>query len=179
MIEAYIGPNGAGKTTFALQEARKIAKARDVEIYSNVEAEGVRAISDYEELASLRHCIVILDEILAIAGSREARSLPREIQLWLTTLRHSDVLLHWTSPSFERADVILREVTRRIHYVHPIKSVKSPERLWEDTTLSMILTRKSSDGEPDGGIPKIRLMNTKKHFGTFASHADIDVFAKK
>lgn len=176
MIEAFIGPNGAGKTTAALMYARKIAEREQVEIWSNVSADGVRLIESYEQLSELRHCIVILDEILAIAGSRESRSLPRTIQLWLTTLRHSDVLLLWTSPTFARADILLREVTKQIHYLSALFTKKSKDRLWTDTTISIRLTRGSSDGEPSGGLPKIRLMKTYKHFGTFQSHGDVSPF---
>lgn len=177
MIEAFIGPNGAGKTTAALAYARRIAAKEQVDIWSNVESAGVKLIENYDQLSELRHCIVILDEILAIAGSRESRSLPRKIQLWLTTLRHSDVLLIWTSPTFERADILLREVTRMIHYVKALATTKSADRLWRDTTISIVLSRPSSDGEPRDGLPsKIRMMRTYKHFGTFESHGDVSPF---
>lgn len=177
MIEAFIGPNGAGKTTAALIKARAFADEHKVTIHSNVSAHGVFTIANYDQLSELRHCVVLLDEILAIAGAREARSLPRKIQLWLTTLRHSDVALLWTSPSFERADIILREVTQHIHFVKGIKSVKSKERLWRDTTHSLVLSRNATGGEPEQGLPsKIRIMSTHKHFGTFQSHGDVSPF---
>lgn len=176
MIEAFIGPNGAGKTTAALIAARKISRANNVPIYSNVEAASVLLIDNYDQLAKLRHCVVVLDEILAIAGAREARSLPRKIQLWLTTLRHSDVVLLWTSPSFDRADVILREVTQRIHYVTGWRSRRSRERLWRDTTHSIVLHRGCSGGEPAQGLPGVSFMATHKFFGTFESHGDVSPF---
>lgn len=176
MIEAFIGPNGAGKTTAALAYARQIADREGVAIWSNVSADGVQLIESYDQLSDLRHCIVILDEILAIAGSRESRSLPRKIQLWLTTLRHSDVILLWTSPTFARADILLREVTKQIHYLSGVFSRKSKDRLWTDTTISMRLIRRSSDGEPAAGLPKIRLMRTYRYFGTFESHGDVSPF---
>lgn len=175
-IQAFIGPNGAGKTTAALISARKLAAVEQVEVWSNVSAAGVQLIESYDQLSELRHCIVVLDEILAIAGARESRSLPRKIQLWLTTLRHSDVLLFWTSPTFARADILLREVTQEIHYLAPLFKRKSKSRLWSDTTISIKMTRGSSDGEPAGGLPKLRLIQTYKHFGTFESHGDVSPF---
>lgn len=175
-IQAFIGPNGAGKTTAALLRARAFAARKGVKIYSNVSADGVELIEDYDQLSSLRHCVVILDEILAIAGSRESRSLPRKIQLWLTTLRHSDVILFWTSPTFERADVLLREVTTLIHFVSPIRSKQSPERLWLDTTHSLVVTRSSSQGEPDGGFGRLSLIATHRLHGSFQSHGDVSPF---
>lgn len=176
MIRAFVGPNGAGKTTAALIQARKLAAREGVEIWSNVEAEGVKLIASYDQLSDLRHCVVILDEILAIAGARESRSLPRKIQLWLTTLRHSDVVLFWTSPTFARADVLLREVTQTILYVKPLARSKSRSRLWRDTTFSMTVLRSCHDGEPAGGLPSLSLMRTYRHFGTFESHGDVSPF---
>lgn len=175
MIEAFIGMNGAGKTAMAIKVARELAARHHVPIHSNLHADGLIPVENYEQLSSLRHCIVVLDEILAIAGSRESRSLPRAIQLWLTTLRHSDVLLLWTSPSFERADVLLREVTRRIHYVQTLTARKPRERLWADTKLSVVLTRSAVHGEADGW-PKVSLLNVKSTWGTFSSHGDIAPF---
>lgn len=176
MIESFIGPNGSGKTTAALIYARRIAARRGVPIYSNVAAEGVILITGYDMLASIRHAVVILDEVLAVAGSRESRSLPRRIQLWLTTLRHSDVILLWTSPSFERADVLLREVTRRAHVVHGVKTVRSRERLWVDTTVSIVMHRNVRDGQLTAGWPRLSFQHTRRHFGTFESHGDVVVF---
>jgi len=175
-IKAFVGPNGAGKTTAALIEARRYAKKHGVEIWSNVGADGVGLIQSYEQLSELRHCIVILDEVLAIAGARESRSLPRHIQLWLTTLRHSDVILFWTSPTFARADVLLREVTQRILYVKPMFKQSGRGRLWTDTTISMTLLRGCSNGEPAGGLPSMGFIRTYKHFGTFESHGDVSPF---
>jgi len=176
MIKAFVGANGAGKTTAALIEARKLAARENCDIWSNVGADGVKVLSSYDQLSELRHCIVILDEILAIAGARESRSLPRKIQLWLTTLRHSDVVLFWTSPTFARADVLLREVTQAVLYVKPLTVTKSRARLWRDTTLSLTLLRRSVDGEPVPGLARMRLIRTYRHFGTFESHGDVSPF---
>ncbi|MFT4088779.1 MAG: hypothetical protein QM658_16815 [Gordonia sp. (in: high G+C Gram-positive bacteria)] len=54
------------------------------------------------------------DEITGVASSRDATGLPKAAQNLLVQLRRNDAVMRWTSPSPNRADVILREVSQGI-----------------------------------------------------------------
>ncbi len=59
-------------------------------------------------------CTVLLDEITTAFGSRESLKVPTEVVAKLQQLRKSDSLVGWTGPSWKRADVALREVTKEV-----------------------------------------------------------------
>jgi len=150
VIRAVIGPNGAGKTAYALRFALALAKKHGVPVYTNVA--GVPGTvfldgTDFTQLRGLRHCVVVLDEILAAFDSRAAMSLPRPLRLWVTTLRHSDVVLLWTSPTFERADVMLREVTTSAIACVPFIVGKAKGRLWPRTRTTRYARLRVVEGE--------------------------------
>lgn len=179
MIVGVVGPNGAGKTAWAVAKARKLAKKKNVPIYANLAGDGITLVGSFDELLPLRNCIVILDEVLAVAGSREAQSLPASVQLWLTTLRHSNIALFWTSPAYDRADLILREVTREAVQIAPLfVTWPKSESLWPTTRYSFVITRKGGHDGPSG-FPSVGMFHLTPLFGTFGSTDDANVLERR
>jgi len=69
--------------------------------------------TDWPQLLNAEHTDVLMDEIMGVASSRD-NSLPKEIERHLHKLRHWDVTLRWTSPSWARAEILVREVTQAV-----------------------------------------------------------------
>lgn len=111
-IRCYAGLNGMGKTLLAVHDALREGKP----ILSTVKInhELYVPLESLEQLATAKHCHVLLDEVAGIANAREYASMPPELQLFLKQLRKGQVTLSYTSPSFEDADITLRRVTRTI-----------------------------------------------------------------
>lgn len=151
MITALVGPNGAGKTVLAVEVARRLSERLHRPLVSNIEIPGGIVVDSWTAMAEHRGAVVVIDEIIAAAGSRESRSLSRAAQLWLTTLRHHDTALFWTSPAYDRADLVLRQVTQRVIEVVPLWHSHRSGRIWSDTTLAVAVTRRATaDGSAKG-----------------------------
>lgn len=95
-------------------------------------------------LTDNRGCVLVLDEITSCLPSRQAMSLPVELQRVLNQLRKHDVQLVWTAPDWRRCDTILREVTQAVTLCRgrfPDKWQRVPERKRFPARLKV-------DGEP-------------------------------
>ena len=74
-----------------------------------------RRITEWTDLLEAPNgCDVLFDEILGIASSRASGSMPAEVANYLHQLRRKDHTLSWTAPSWSRADITIREVTKRV-----------------------------------------------------------------
>lgn len=162
-ITAYIGPNGSGKTLGAVSDCIEWADRLERDVYSVVPIEwrarsrfrsksGVlrksHPIESLEQLRELREVEILLDEIVSSMSSRETSSLPPKMVLAINTLRHVDVGLYWTAPSWMRADVLLREVTGTVYVYRPIWQRSVPGQRWPRTHWSV---RHRYDGTLDQG----------------------------
>jgi len=178
MITGVVGKNGAGKTAWAVAQARKIAAKKGMTVHANVSGDGIIPVRSFDDLLTLRDAVIILDEILAVAGSRESATLPAEVQLWLTTLRHSNNALLWTSPDYDRADVILRGVTREAVQVIPfIATIPNRNSVWPITRFSWVVRR--GGGLAPGGFPSVSVFRLSPLFGTFGSTDDANVLERR
>lgn len=117
MISCYIGPNGAGKTLSAIEEKVQAQLKAGRQVLSNVAIShpGVTLWTKMSQLLELRGGMFFADEVNALFPSRSWESMPLQIVTRLQSLRHYDVDGCWTAPSFERADVVLREVTFEVN----------------------------------------------------------------
>lgn len=144
-IRAYTGPNGGGKSLAAVHDLLpSLAEGRPV--LSNTPildpTTGGRhalwiPLTGYHQLAEVRGCDVLLDEITGVASSRESGGLPVEIANLLVQLRRRDVSLSWTTPAWGRADRILREVTQLVTWCRGYLPQVQRERgrQWKDNRL--------------------------------------------
>jgi len=162
-ITAYIGPNGSGKTVGAVTDCIDWADRLDRDVFSAVpitwrtrtrmrSKSGVerhsQPIHSLDHLRELRDVEILLDEIVSSMSSRETSALPPKMVLAINTLRHTDVGLYWTAPSWMRGDVLLREVTTSVYLYRPVFQTSVEGQRWPRTRWSV---RHQFDGTGDQG----------------------------
>lgn len=121
-IRAYIGSNGGGKSLAAVHDAlHALDHGRpvlsNVALYDPDTGRPHRLwvpLRSFGQLMEARGCDVLLDEVTGVASSREASSMPPQVANLLVQLRRRDVTLSWTTPAWNRADKIIREVTQLV-----------------------------------------------------------------
>lgn len=138
-IAAFVGPNGGGKTLCLIASSRPTRRGIrwSCDNPSHVhtqrgETEGWRrmlstvpildgagnlhplydAFTDFQQLIDAEHCDVYMDEVVAVASSRESQRMDARVLNKLVQLRKADVLLFWSAPNWARADKVMREVTQ-------------------------------------------------------------------
>jgi hypothetical protein len=100
----------------------------------------------YQQLIEWRDGDVFADEITGFASSREIKNMPPQVANYLVQLRRRNVVLRWTTPSWGRADTIIREVTQAVTLcvgMAPKRRVQDPSeapRLWRDNRLFVVRT---------------------------------------
>lgn len=134
MIKGFTGLNGSGKTLLAIELEVVPAMRAGRPVMSNLHLfpdEKRREWSRYvsarfgphrvtllEDLHQLlvpeRGTLVLLDEIATVFPSRSWSSMPNQIHAALQQLRKRGLDLIWTAPSWNRADVTLREITMEV-----------------------------------------------------------------
>ncbi len=177
-ITGYVGANGSGKTLLAVEAAMKRAVRTGRPLYSTVPIDGyvargwvvkwvpafrvrlpvwvsrgkVRVVSkpleSWSQFLALEDADVLLDEVSALASSRDTMGLPLDVVIALQTLRHRDVTVTWTAPGWMRADVLLREVTADTYEVVPRSFRAVGGQAWANTYLSVV--RRFSGSEESG-----------------------------
>lgn len=141
-VTAYVGRNGSGKTLMALNDVLPILEGVKwncdnpthwhtmlgiTEGYRNVlttvaiknpaTGEPHKLAVPYHDHALLtvsEHSHLLLDEMTAIFPARGYGGLPNEVAIKLNQPRKPDLKIFWTAPNWNRADVILREVTEQV-----------------------------------------------------------------
>jgi len=115
-ITAIIGANGDGKTlgAVALHAAPSLAKGRPVASTFHIDHPNAFMVTDPNQIRDLEHCTFILDEINSQFPSRGAMQLPPEMLRHIHQLRKPDIDLVWTAVNWARADVALREATKKV-----------------------------------------------------------------
>ena len=179
-IRAITGLNGAGKSALAVKMLLA-AQKKGFTTASNVKVNGAVHVRDYEHLMSLRNCLLLLDDVSAVASSRNYAALTPEAVLFFQTLRHHDVSLIWTAPTFDRADVLLRSITREWTDVRPLLSTRRAGSLWKSTRIAYTLTGSpKTDPLSDGGYkilnPWLDFFRPSTVHQEYDSFADLDLF---
>lgn len=115
-ISAYTGYNGSGKSLAVMIFEVAVAVRRNTPIYSTVPIAHplYRPIKSWPEIYKMHDCLLVLDDVSAQFPSRGALSVPPQLIVKLNTLRHDNVRVVWTAPSWKRADSALREVTQEV-----------------------------------------------------------------
>lgn len=179
MITAVTGLNGAGKTAYASGLLRKW-QARGIKTAANIGVDGSTLIRNFEQLLELRDCILLIDEVTAVASSRQFASLTPEALLFFQTLRHSNIGLIWTAPTFDRCDLALRSLT--LHWVHisALIATRPKGGIWANTHVSFTRSGRPVEGMdgPTMSAPMPGLYRPAKHHTIYDSFADVDLFTR-
>lgn len=115
-ITAFVGYNGGGKTLAAVLFSCLPALRRGIPVVSSVDIdhELFVPLKSWREIWGLKHCVLLLDDVTAQFPARGAMTVPPQLVVKMNTLRHDDVQVIWTAPSWRRADIALREVTQEV-----------------------------------------------------------------
>lgn len=179
MITAVTGLNGAGKTAYAVAQLRKF-QSRGYSIAANIDVSGATLLRNFDDVLALRDCIVLIDEITAVASSRQFASLSPEALVFFQTLRHSNLGVFWTAPTYDRADIALRSLTLSWVHLSPLFSRSRKLSPWRDTLVSF--GRRGRPAESADGAKMITpvpfLFRPSKAFEHYDSHADVDLFQR-
>lgn len=179
MITAVTGLNGAGKTAYAaglLQQWKK----RGIKTAANIGVEGSELVRNFDDLLKLRDCILLVDEVTAVASSRQFASLTPEALLFFQTLRHSNIGLIWTAPTFDRCDLALRSLTLYWIHLSPLITSRPKGGIWQNTHVSF-----KRGGRPIEGLdgptmlaPMPGFYMPARHHAVYDSYADVDLFTR-
>ncbi|HMF58839.1 MAG TPA: hypothetical protein VK595_00625 [Vicinamibacterales bacterium] len=185
-IAGVTGVNGAGKTLLAANCA--IARmARGETVYSSVpivsQWGNSLPIKSMRQLLHLRDATILLDEVSVIFSSRSSQSLPADIVGLLQTLRHKNLRVIWTAPSWMRCDNLLREVTQGVVSVLPLLRHTDARNPWPRPRLMLASLLDTSTGKTDAVPDKVlrrRLFVPRRMaaFGTYDTHADTPLFGR-
>lgn len=123
-IHAYVGPNGGGKSLAMVYDTvpsillgrRVLSTVTIVDPETGDPHSLYEPLTQWRQLLEVEHADVLLDEVQGVVSSRQHQSLPPAVGNLLLQLRRRDVLLRWSSPSYARADLMLREVTQAVTY---------------------------------------------------------------
>lgn len=116
---------------------------------------------------------VLMDEVTGVASSRESHSMPGEVANMLNQLRHGDVVVRWSAPSWKRADVIIREVTQSVtnckgFFPKVVPQIEGePERSWRHRRLFAWKTYDAQEFEnfTAGTRDRVKAWNTDLFWG--------------
>lgn len=140
-IVGFTGVNGAGKTLVAVSCIINDDLRRGRPVYSTVQIDSEFGssipLTSPRQLVELHDCTVFLDEVAVIFSSRDSLQTPREFDVMLQTLRHSNVTVRWTAPAWKRADVRLREATQVVVGCTVLGKRLRPGEFWP-TPLSIL-----------------------------------------
>lgn len=180
MIVAVTGLNGAGKTAYAAGLLKRWQK-RGVATAANIGVEGSQLVRNFDHLMQLRDCVLLVDEVTAVASSRQFASLTPEALLFFQTLRHSNIGLIWTAPTYDRCDLALRSLT--LEWVHLSALITSRPRggIWRNTHVSFVRSGRPVEGL-DGATmlaPIPSLYMPARHHAVYDSYADVDLFTRQ
>lgn len=179
MITAVTGLNGAGKTAYSAGMLTRWA-AKGIDTYANIGVRGAKLVENFDQLMALRDCVLLVDEITAVASSRQFASLTPEALLFFQTLRHSNIGLLWTAPTYDRCDLALRSLTLHWVHLHPLITVLPKGGIWRNTKVSFVRSGKPTEGI-DGAkmiAPFPSFYLPSRHWQDYDTLANVDLFSR-
>lgn len=179
MIHAVTGLNGAGKTSYAAGLLKKW-EAKGIKTAANIGVSGATMVHNFDDLLKLRDCVLLIDEVTAVASSRQFASLTPEALLFFQTLRHSNIGLIWTAPTYDRCDLSLRSLT--LYWTHMTALIRSIPKggIWANTHVAFSRSGRPIEGQ-DGATmlaPLPGFYLPAKHHAVYDSFADVDLFTR-
>lgn len=141
-ITAYVGSNGSGKTLCMIHDTlpglftgRTIWTTVPLTLPDGTTPDNVHVLSSWSQILNAEHADLLLDEVSAIASSRDSQALPPQVCTMLQQLRKRDLVLRWTAPSWARADRVLRETTQLVTVCQGFVGLRDPESQWRRHVL--------------------------------------------
>jgi len=179
VIVAVTGLNGAGKTSYAAGLLQRW-QAKGVPTAANINVAGSQLVRNFDDLMLLRDCVLLVDEVTAVASSRQFASLTPEALLFFQTLRHSNIGLYWTAPTYDRCDLALRSLTLRWVHLSALIATVPKGGIWRNTHVSFVRSGIPTEGVDGakmlGGFPSLYL--PARHHAVYDSFADVDLFTR-
>lgn len=137
-IHAYVGENGGGKslamvydTIPSLRLGRPVlSTVRLVDPETGDPHPLYTPLTAWRQLLDFSGGDVLLDEVQGVASSRQSMGLPPAVLNLFLQLRRKDVVLRLSTPSYARADVVLREVCQAVTYCRGYRPEPQEGRLW-------------------------------------------------
>lgn len=153
---------------------------RGIKTAANIGVEGAQLVRSFDELLELRDCVLLVDEVTAVASSRQFASLTPEALLFFQTLRHSNIGCIWTAPTYDRADLALRSLTLKWIALTPLIRTVPRGGIWANTHLSLVRSGKPVEGESGAKMvaPWISFYRPALHHSAYDSFADVDLFTR-
>lgn len=185
-IAGVTGVNGAGKTLIAV-DAALARMAQGEPVYSTVpivsQWGNSLPILSLRQLLHLRDATILLDEVSVIFSSRSSQSLPADVVALLQTLRHKNLRVIWTAPSWMRCDNLLREVTQGVVSVMPMFRYRDAANPWPRPRLMLSSVLDTSTGKADAVPDKVlrrrlSVPSLMASFGTYDTHADTPLLGR-
>lgn len=179
MIHAVTGLNGAGKTSYAAGLLKRW-EAKGIKTAANIGVSGAQVVHNFDDLLRLRDCVLLVDEVTAVASSRQFASLTPEALLFFQTLRHSNIGLIWTAPTYDRCDLSLRSLT--LYWTHMMALIRTVPKggIWANTHVAFSRSGRPMEGQ-DGATmiaPLPGLYLPARHHAVYDSFADVDLFSR-
>lgn len=182
-VVGICGVNGAGKTLLVadivadhLREGRKV--------YSTVEVITPHGrtipILSLEQILRISNAVVVLDEVGATFPSGSSLTLPLELSIFLQIMRHRDLYVYWTAPSWASANILLRRATQGVINVSPLLRYTTGDSPWRTPRLILAGLMDCTDvkeNEDPKRILRRRVYRPKKlaAWGCYDTHADTPV----
>jgi hypothetical protein len=156
-IHAYVGENGGGKSLAMVYDTipslgmrwecdhadhlhtaagvtsglrRVLSTVRMVDPVTGDPHPQYEALTSWAQLLAFEHGDVLLDEVQGVASSRQSMGLPPAVLNLFLQMRRRDVVLRLSTPSYARADVVLREVCQAVTYCRGYRPEPQEGRLW-------------------------------------------------
>lgn len=179
MITAVTGLNGAGKTSYAAGILQSWNR-RGFRTAANIGVQGSELVRNFDQLLELRDCVLLIDEVTAVASSRQFASLTPEALLFFQTLRHSNIGLVWTAPTYDRCDLALRSLTLNWVHLQALITKRPRGGIWKNTHVSFVRSGRPVEGidgaSMAGAWPWLYL--PARHHAVYDSYADVDLFTR-
>lgn len=154
-IHGYVGVNGSGKTLAAVADTIPSLLAGRPVLSSVPFVDPATGdphpnwipLVRWDQVVAFEGGDLVLDEVQGILSSRGTQSTHHAVISAILKMRHRDVAIRWTSPSYQRADVALREVTRGVTLCRGYWSKTVPDTLWRRNRLMLWRTYDGDDME--------------------------------
>lgn len=156
------GPNAQHTGYVRILSTVKLYNADSGQLHERFER-----LTDWHQLDGLEHAVILLDEIVSIAHSRDSGSLPHDIQERLMQMRKGDVIVRWTAPHWSRADKLIREVTKAITVCEGGIPLRTPGRMWAQNRRFLYRTFDTRDFDEwtAGKTEKVESLATEHFWG--------------
>lgn len=106
-------------------------------------------VTGWQQVLDAVKCDLLFDEVTGGASARDSQTMPSAVANTLVQMRRADVVVRWSSPSWRRADTILREcsqgVTHCVGFFAKRAAGDEADRVWQQRRLFRRRTYDAAD----------------------------------